>query len=339
MTDPKWQKPVFINPDKLEPSPVEFTRPAQSFEPEKVEKVVETFEEQLKRPPQSRWRRYLLYAIATLSGTVAVSELYRFVAWGFELHSIIGFGFATLIGLVTGGILFWLAQSMRGLRQLDKIRRLQMQAQELLNSKQHGHAQALLRQLDKQYLNTPLNEKFKDTIRQVDSAYNDNEIVRFVSSHALKEQDAAALRCVRQHSVQSGLILALSPYASIDMLIVGWRNVRMLQDLASIYGIHPGAATQWKLLGQVFHNIAFSGLSEMLIDVGTQTLGGGLTGQLSARAGQGVGAALFTARTGIHAINLCRPLPLSEKGKKSFAKMKVQVIEDVAAAPIKDSLS
>jgi putative membrane protein len=104
-------------------------------------------------------------------------------------------------------------------------------------------------------------------------------------------------------------MVALSPWASFDMLLVAWRNLRMIREIATVYGIAPGLLTQGKLLKQVLQNLAFAGASEVAMDAGSALLGSSLTAGLSARAGQGIGAGLFTARTGLTAIKLCRPLP------------------------------
>lgn len=327
----QWQEPMYLDPDKLEEIPQHLPREAQQFDPAQVVTVTDSNEASPTAvAKKSRWKRWLAVGVSLLLGSVVGSEIYRFISWTYELHSLAGITSSIIISALVIGLSVWTAQSLRGLRQLARTEALHRQALELAASNEHGNAQSFLKRLDRHYLNTPMNASFKDAIRQVDSAYNDAEIVRFVSDHALNEQDQAAQRCIRNYSVQSGILVALSPYASFDMLLVGWRNLKMLRQLAAIYGIAPGAVTQWQLLRQVLHNIAFSGLSELIIDAGSQTLGTTLTSQISARAGQGVGAGLFTLRTGIQAIKLCRPLPLSKDTQKALGKLNQQIIQDVA---------
>lgn len=336
MTEPDWQPAVFLDPDKLEKTATQPVQPPQEFDSKAVTLADATAASNTHKPPRKRWR-WLAVATSGLLGAVVGSELYRFVSWGFDLHQALGIAFLALVGTVTTATVWTLWQSLKGLRQLAKTEALHQQALALQQSQQHGQAQTFLKQLDKHYLDTSLNSEFKEAIRQVDSAYNDGEIIRFISEHALQEQDAAARRCVKSYSVQSGILVALSPYATFDMLLVGWRNLKMLRELAEIYGIAPGAATQWQLLRQVLHNIAFSGLSELMIDAGSQTLGTALTGQISARAAQGVGAGLFTARTGAQAIRLCRPIPLTTQGRLALTALNQQIIQDVSKESIKTS--
>ena len=105
------------------------------------------------------------------------------------------------------------------------------------------------------------------------------------------------------------------------MLLVAWRNLRMIREIATVYGIAPGLLTQGKLLKQVLQNLAFAGASEVAMDAGSALLGSSLTAGLSARAGQGIGAGLFTARTGLMTIKLCRPLPEPDRPKNMLQQI------------------
>ncbi len=333
---PSWQKPVFIDPKQTSQTS-QFQEPPMEphvFAPDSVTATDDSELVLTETPPPKKkrrlWSRIFGAAItAVLTGAV-VSEVYRFISWGYELNPILG-GICTAvtgITIISGTV--WLYGSFKGLRQLKEAERLQQEAITLQSQKTHGNAAPFLKKLDKLYDNTDLNQPFKDAIRQVDSAYNDSEIIRYISDHALREQDAAARKCVQRNSVQSGLMVALSPYATFDMYLVGWRNIKMLRELAEIYGIAPGAATQWQLLKRVLHNIAFAGLSEITIHAGSHLLGASITTTLSARAGQGVGASLFTARSGFQAIKLCRPLPLTKDAQKELNKISESIIADVA---------
>ncbi len=334
MSDQKitWKKPVQLDPSTLTSQSTIPPVPPQSFDPQQITPVDNDQEPALivKKKKKTSRRRWLSVAVSGFLGVIVGSELYRFISWGFEISTLLGTTFTALSSALFIAAGYWIYDALRGLRQLAKTEELHQQAQKLATSEQHGNAHTYLKRLDKHLLNTPMNVSFKEAIRQVDSAYNDREIIQFVANHSLTEQDQAAKRCIKQHSIQSGLMVALSPYATFDMLLVGWRNLKMLREVAAIYGIAPGVATQWKLLHQVLHNIAFSGLSEWLIDAGTQALGTSLTGQVSARAAQGIGAGLFTARTGTNAMLLCRPLPLSQSAKRELTQIHTQIINAIA---------
>jgi len=319
----QFRKPVWLDPKQLESgSPaVHETASAREFELQQVREV--RGEEEDNTPPVrgrrrcGGWWRLFGLSLGTLLVAGVGMELYRLLQWSLSIHPAMAGAVGALLAivLISGGV--QIRRSLRGLRQLRQVERIRAQAETLLEHRGQGQANGLLNALQRHYRDTAEQQALNDTVRVLDSAYSDSEIVRYLSDHAFGEQDRRARRCVQRYAVESGVLVALSPWASFDMLLVGWRNLRMLREIAGIYGVAPGAAAQWLLLKRVLHNLAFAGLSEMATDVGTAALGGSLAASLSARAGQGLGAGLFTARTGMQALRLCRPLPL-EQGEQSL---------------------
>lgn len=331
--DSQWQPPRFLDPKQLEEASEhpEQPIPAQEIPLSSVAAVNEdepkadTLPVAVSRP--SRWRR--LFGLS-LGGVLAVgvgSELYRLLNWSFSSHWLAGSGVSLLLllALISGGV--WLWKGLRGLRQLRDTASLQAEASRLLEQPGQGAAGRFLKRLERQYQDQPGHQSLLDAIRALDSAYSDAEVIRYLSRHALEVQDQQARRCVQRYSIESGVLVALSPWATFDMLLVGWRNLRMLREIAAIYGIAPGAATQWALLKRVLHSLAFAGISGMAVDAGSAALGSSLTATLSARAGQGLGAGLFTARTGLEALRLCRPLPQVEREEGLFKAVASGIVE------------
>jgi len=318
MSKPQWQSPRFIDPARLDQdaTPAGF-EPAREIPPEQVSTVPEAEEDRTPPPAPPRpgltGRLFALTAGVLLTGVVTL-ELYRLLEWSYSLHPILSALTGTLIALLLGSGLWQLIQAQKGSRQLRQAERLRQQALQLSGSREQRHAAGFIHRLERLYAHSPALESLHQSMAQLDSTYNDSEVIRFLGKHALRQQDEQARRCVRRYSIESGVLVALSPWASFDMLLVGWRNLRMLREIARIYGIAPGVATQWKLFRRVLHNIAFAGLSETAMDAGSTLLGTTLTSAISARTGQGIGAGLFTARTGQAAIELCRPLPRIESG-------------------------
>ncbi|WP_432698301.1 TIGR01620 family protein [Marinobacterium sp. YM272] len=319
MSDTKpWRNAVLLKPEQVDlsdqPEP-EVHQPVQELP---LDRVVDADEEPAKvaatvqtaRRKRRGWKRLFGLSLGAVLVTGVGIELYRLLDWAYTTHPGVGVGFSVLLSLlaISGSVQLW--KSLKGLRQLRDTERLHEKARALMDHSGQGRAASLLRALEQRYQGQPSHASVIDAIRELDSAYSDREVVSFLSRHALQEQDAAARRCVQRYSVESGAMVALSPWATFDMLLVGWRNLRMLREIASIYGIAPGAAAQWSLLKSVLQGLAFAGASEMAMDAGAAAFGSSLTSTLSARAGQGLGAGLFTARTGLQALRLCRPLPL-----------------------------
>ncbi|EHB1731394.1 TIGR01620 family protein [Escherichia coli] len=84
-----------------------------------------------------------------------------------------------------------------------------------------------------------------------------------------------------------------------------------------------------RLFKLVLLNIAFAGASELVREVGMDWMSQDLAARLSTRAAQGIGAGLLTARLGIKAMELCRPLPWIDDDKPRLGDFRRQLIGQV----------
>lgn len=91
-------------------------------------------------------------------------------------------------------------------------------------------------------------------------------------------------------------MIAVSPLALVDMAFIAWRNLRLINRIATLYGIELGYYSRLRLFRPVLLNIAFAGASELVREVGMDWMSQDLAARLSARAAQGIGAGLLTAR-------------------------------------------
>jgi len=108
-----------------------------------------------------------------------------------------------------------------------------------------------------------------------------------------------------------------------------WRNLKMVERIARLYGIELGYLSRVRLWRQLVLNLVYAGVSELLVDVGPDLLGAELAGKLSAWVAQGVGAGLMTARLGIKTIQLCRPLPFSEDTRPRLSVVRKELLAHV----------
>lgn len=326
-----WRSARYFDPEaaeQVDPSgPESHYERARDFDPDCVTAAPEEAEAPVvSRRPRRRWARLLGFSATAVLTLVVLLEFYRLIDWALTLHWFLGaivLGLVALL-LVSLGIQCW--RSLKGIRQLGQMQALQTQAHQLLQSQGHGQAAPWLRALKLHARSHGTARELQTCLDQLDSAYSDQEIVRYVAQHGFTAQDAQARRCVQRYSIESGVMVAFSPWASFDMILVGWRNLRMLKDVAQIYGISPGVVAQAALLKQVLQTLAFSGLSELAIDAGTSALSSSLT-TFSARAGQGLGAGVFTARTGLQAIRACRPVPAPGRDKRLLDNVASGVME------------
>ena len=96
--------------------------------------------------------------------------------------------------------------------------------------------------------------------------------------------------------------------------------------VGAIYVIELCYYSRLKLFRLVLVNIAFAGATELVREVGMDWLSQDLAARLSTRAAQGIGAGLLTARLGIKAMELCRPLPWIDDNKPKLGDFRKELI-------------
>jgi putative membrane protein len=104
---------------------------------------------------------------------------------------------------------------------------------------------------------------------------------------------------------------AIVPIALLDVLAALVQNVRMIRRIAEIYGAHAGFFGSWRLLRMVAAHLLATGLVAAGDDMIGSVAGGHVLARLSKRFGEGVMNGALTARVGIAAMDVCRPLPFA----------------------------
>lgn len=130
--------------------------------------------------------------------------------------------------------------------------------------------------------------------------------------------DAQASALIAGASRRVSVITAVSPSTLTDMIAVAVLNMRMLRQIASVYGARPGTLGLFRLARMVISHIVLTGGIAIGDDVIQQLVGQRLTAKLSARLGEGVFNGALTARIGLATIDVCRPLPFIEAVRPRF---------------------
>ena len=134
-------------------------------------------------------------------------------------------------------------------------------------------------------------------------------LVDLAEVEVLGPLDVAARSAVEAAARQVATITALVPLALADVATALVSNLRMIRRIAEIYGGRSGALGSWRLLRRVFLSLVATGAVALTDDLLGSVAGGGILSKLSRRFGEGVVNGALTARVGLAAMDVCRPLP------------------------------
>ncbi|WP_417349190.1 YcjF family protein [Ferrimonas sp.] len=271
---------------------------------EEAEAAVESVE---PLPPKRRmgwWGRAVLASGAALilveSGFTLV-RAWQQSPWLFGLYAL-------FFALALGGVLSLSVKELSRLRRLKSRQSLREELDPLVGSEQVGAAMPLLQGLKQELPGA--SERWPEFERCQQPHHSDAELLDLANTTLVAPLDEQAEAIIYRYSAQASVMLAASPLAVMDMALMLWRNQKMLDELSKLYGVEPGYLGRLSLVRQMLVNLIYAGGSELVLDLGGQLLTAELTGKLSARVAQGLGAGMLTARLGYQAQALCRPLPL-----------------------------
>jgi putative membrane protein len=200
----------------------------------------------------------------------------------------------------------------RALMRLAEIESLHRRASAVLLSDDRGESRAILRDLLRIAHQNPRLARARTTlIGHADDIIDGADMVKLAERELMSPLDAEARRLVSAAAQRVSVVTAISPRAAIDVLFVFVASLRLIRQLARLYGGRPGALGLIQLARQVIAHLAITGGLAASDSVIQQMLGHGVAAKLSQRLGEGVLNGLLTARLGLAAIDLTRPLPFT----------------------------
>src|SRR6476660_514428 len=235
-----------------------------------------------------------------------------------------GLGFVGLAFAFAAALAFAVvvAREAFGLARLATIEKLHLRAAAVLLSDDRTESRAIVHDLLRLEHQNPQLARARATLQgHTDDIIDGADLIRLAERELMTPLDQEARCLVSSAAQRVSLVTAVSPRALIDVLFVFAASLRLIRQLARLYGGRPGALGMIALMRHVIAHVAITGgmaASDGLIQ---QVLGHGIAAKLSQRLGEGVLNGLLTARLGLAAIDVTRPLPFTALPKPALADL------------------
>lgn len=286
-------------------------RPVVLREPDDLPPPVE-----LPRPRRRiRWADVLfsgLGVLVTLGIGLAIDRLIRDL---FERYEWLGWVGVAAAAAALIAVIAIATREIAGLARLRHINRLRDDAAAAARRDDGKAARVVIRDLADLYKERPETAKGRAGLAaHAQEIIDGRDLIGLAEHEILAAFDTAAKSLVLSTAKRVTVVTAISPRAAVDVLFVLISALRLIRQLGQLYGGRPGTLGFLRLARLVIGHLAVTGGMAAGDSLVQQVLGHGLAARLSARLGEGVVNGILTARIGIAAIDVCRPLPfLAEK--------------------------
>ena len=268
------------------------------------------------------WARLGWAALAGFVLLVASVAAWDFVTALIARNPALGGLALALLALVTLAALITAAREWAGFRRLRRIDTLRRAAEAARLDADRAASALVVTELSDLYSARPEMRWARETLAENAPDQMDAEgLLELTEATLMAPLDQAATREVEAAARQVALLTALIPLALVDVLAALVTNLRMIRRVAEIYGGRAGSLGSLRLLRGVITHLLATGAVAVGEDMIGAVASGGVVSKLSRRFGEGIINGAMTARLGVAAIEVCRPLPFKALPRPSTSAL------------------
>lgn len=208
-------------------------------------------------------------------------------------------------------VLFLMAlREMAGFLRLGRLDSMHKEAESVLASNDLEKAQALSKRYVGLYKNRPDVEWELASFNELaPDQFEASDMLSLAEGTIFRPLDRAAELEIQAAARQVATVTAFVPMAFADVIAALTMNLRMIRRIAEIYGGRAGTLGSWRLTKVVLGHLVATGAVAVGDDLIGSVAGGGVLSKVSRRFGEGIINGALTARVGVAAMEVCRPMP------------------------------
>lgn len=275
---------------------------------------------QLAARPSSRLARWFWGLLGLILTTVISIAAWDFVTGLVARSPLLGAAVTALVAVFLLVSLVMILRELAGFARLRRVDALRAGADAALVSGDLNEARRVLDQLQRLYGGRADTAWGRERLKERQGEMMDADaLLGLAEREVLVPLDAAATREVEAAARQVAAVTALVPLALADVVTALTANIRMIRRVAEVYGGRSGTLGSWRLTRAVMTHLVATGAVAAGDDLIGTLAGGGALAKISRRFGEGLVNGALTARVGVAAIEVCRPLPFNAVKRPSVS--------------------
>lgn len=279
-----------------------------------------------------KWGSILLSAAGALASLALTLWFTRFVSVAVQRDDWLGWISFGLLSVIAIAAVVLMGRELWGFRRLARLARLRREIKEAISTNDAVRERAAVNMLENHYGGRADMAWGRARLAEHKSdVLSAGEYVRLADRELLLPLDQESRRAVLQSAKRVATVTALSPIMWIAIGFVLYENLRMFRTIAGLYGGRPGFLGSLRLARLTVMHIVATGGVAMTDDLLGQFVGQDVLRRLSRRLGEAAFNGALTARLGVAAVEVTRPLPFLDAEPLRVREILAELMQTITA--------
>lgn len=260
----------------------------------------------------SGFARFAKWVFASLLTLVLSVSAWNFVTGLFSANTALGWLAFILLMLALLVVLVLAARELMAFSRMARLDKMRTAAAEARLSGDLKAARAVTASLTSLYADRADTAWGRARLAErAADVFDADALLSLAEVELMAPLDRAALAEVEAAARQVATVTAFVPLALADVATALYANLKLIRRLSEIYGGRSGSMGSFRLMRRVFSALLGAGAIALADDLIGSVASGGLLAKISRRFGEGVVNGALTARVGLAAMELSRPMPFA----------------------------